>query len=413
MEQNIVRKGVMDMRKLSVGMLVLAPFLFGADVNQHPPIVIQSDQDFAGCGCVLSGSGSSADPYIIGPWSINDAPSAAVTIDGTILTKSFVLQNLTIAGNGKSSSTGIVLKNINGINAAVEGSQTVIQSVAIGILVSNSSYVTLDGGGANPNGPGIVNTGAGAINKNSIGAIDVETSTHITVRGWQLSANGVDGTPDWISLDPALANWGVGGVRFFGVTASTIDHNAANNCTSISYSLFNSSNNTVRYNTADYPFTMNFLVADGSSYNVLVNNVAGTADFIGYMVADPLPGTGTLAEFGPSHDNLLTNNISHNDGPTGTEIHSGVVPAFMGGFVVLNGTYNNTIQNNQHWASQGAGFAWAQAVPAPTAIGVATYPPPLHCNVTASEGGGGTGNLNGNIWTGNQFQTIDPCLPAH
>jgi hypothetical protein len=29
----------------------------------------------------------------------------------------------------------------------------------------------------------------------------------------------------------------------------------------------------------------------------------------------------------------------------------------------------------------------------------------------ASEGGGGVGNLNGNVWTGNAFHTIEPCLP--
>jgi len=54
-------------------------------------------------------------------------PFWAVTIDGTALTKSFVLQNLTIAGNGSNSATGIVLKNIHGISAAVVGSQTTIQ----------------------------------------------------------------------------------------------------------------------------------------------------------------------------------------------------------------------------------------------------------------------------------------------
>lgn len=81
--------------------------------------------------------------------------------------------------------------------------------------------------------------------------------------------------------------------------------------------------------------------------------------------------------------------------------------------VVLNGTYNNTIQNNQTWASSGSDLAWAQAVPdSNSAIGVQTYKPAQHCNVTASEDGGCISNLNGNVWTGNTFKTIDPCLPA-
>jgi hypothetical protein len=299
------------------------------------------------------------------------------------------------------------------ITAAVEGKQTSSPSKGVGILIKDSNYITLDGGGENPKGPGIGNNGAGTINKNVSGAVDVESSSHVIVRGWQLSANGTDNQPDWVTFDPSPSHWGIGGVRFFGVKNSMIDHNAANNCTDNSYSLFNSNYNTVSNNMADYPFTMNFLVTDGSSYNLLKNNVASTGDFFGFVVADPLPGTPTLATYGASHDNVVIGNISHTDGPTGNEVHSGVVPAFLGGFVVLNGTYNNQVLNNQDWASTGAGFAWAQAVPnSGTPIGVSIYPPTSHCNVTASEGGGGVGNLNGNVWSGNVYKTIDPCLPA-
>jgi len=384
---------------------------FAANVNAHAPIVIQSNADFAACGCVTAGSGTPADPYIIGPWSINKITGNGVLIDGTSLTKSFRIWNLTIAGNGSNSAVGILLKNINSVGASVAGAQTTIQAVGTGILVENSSGIVLDGGGANPSGAGITNF-AGTINHNLSGAIDVENSNQITVRGWQFSSNGQDHNPDWITLDPGLDKWGVGGVRLFGVNNSTIDHNAANNCTSISFSLFNSSGNTVTANTADYPFTMNFMVADGSSFNTIENNVASTGDFIGYMVADPLPGTWTLAKFGFSHDNVFSGNISHTDGPTGSEVKSGIVPAFLGGFVVLNGTYNNVMRNNQDWASTAGGFVWAQAVPGSTPIGVVNYAPPLHCNVTASDGGGGVTSHNGNIWSGNIFQIIDPCVPA-
>src|SRR5262249_26013202 len=146
-----------------------------------------------------------------------------------------------------------------------------------------------------------------------------------------------------------------------------------------------------------------FIVTDGSSYNTLQGNVASTGDFIGYMVADPLPGTWTLGLYGPSHHNILAGNISHTDGPTGTEVKSSSVPAFLGGFVVLNGTYNNTVVNNQDWASTGSGFAWAQVVPAATPIGVITYPSILHCNVTVSDNPI-PAPLNGNTWTGNTFK---------
>ena len=161
---------------------------------------------------------------------------------------------------------------------------------------------------------------------------------------------------------------------------------------------------------------MNFLVADGSSYNTLSGNVTGTADFVGIMVADPLPGTWTLATYGASHDNVIAGNVVHSGGPTGQERHANIVPAFVGGIVVLNGTYNNQIENNQAWSNTGADLTWAQAVPsATTPIGVVTMTVDrqvLHCNVTASEGGGGVQNLNGNIWVGNIARTVDPCIPA-
>ncbi len=278
------------------------------------------------------------------------------------------------------------------------------------------SLAPFHGAGENPSGPGIANTGAGTINKHLSGAVDVENSSHVTVKGWQMSASGSDIFPNWVTLDPGVGNWGVGGVRFFGVTNSTVDHNAINNCTSVSISLFHSSHNTVSDNACNYPLTMNFLVTDGSSYNTLVGNDASTGDFCGLTIADPLPGTPTLKKYGASHDNIVTDNLIHTDGPTGNELAAGVVPAFLGGVVVLNGTYNNMIVNNQGWASTGNDFVWAQAVPdSSSPIGVENTTSAsfwVHCNVTASEGGGGVSNLNGNVWKKNTFKAIDPCLPS-
>ena len=390
----------------------------GQNVNSHSPISIQSNSDFTNCACVMSGTGTSNNPYVIGPWAINTNGGVAVSINGSKLTASFILYNLKISGNSSGTDTGIILNNVNkggtqSIVANVSGVQSSIQNTGVAILVENSSYIVLDGNGENPNGPGIANTGAGTINTNESGAFDVENSSHITIKGWQISANGGDHSPDYIGLNPAVQYWGVGGVRFFNVTSSVIDHNSANNDTDLSYGLFNSSYNQVTYNTADYPFTHNILVTDGSSYNTISNNNTGTGDFFNIMIADPLPGSSTLKTYGASHDNVVSNNTSHSAGPTGNELTTNIVPAFLGGIVLLNGTYNNQILNNQSWANSGGDLVWAQAVPnSTTPIGIMTYPPTLYCNVTASEGGGGVGNLNGNVWKGNSYQVIAPCLPA-
>jgi parallel beta-helix repeat protein len=200
-------------------------------------------------------------------------------------------------------------------------------------------------------------------------------------------------------------------VRVFGSSNILIDHNAANNCTTVSFAVFNSSNNIISDNTADYPFTNNVLITDGSSFNTVSNNVFSTADFVGILIADPLPGSSTLGQFGPAHDNVIQGNVDHTDGPTGAERHSGVAPSFVGGIVILNGTYNNTIKNNLVSSSSGTDLAWAQAIPDPSSpIGVATEPPIIHCNVTVSEGGGGVANHNGNVWSGNTARKIDSCI---
>jgi hypothetical protein len=396
---------------LALTLSLVATATGGGSLPKHAPIHIASDADFTACGCVVSGNGSQATPYVIGPWSINNASGAAVTIDGSSLTKSFDLHNLTIAGNSMPDSEGIVLNHVNA--GSVSGSQTSIQTVGTGILVQNSANVTLDGGGGNGNGPGPGIKFPGAINHNSVGAIDVEHSSGITIRGWQLSADGADGVPDYVGFDPAIANWNVGGVRFFDVNNSTVDHNAANNDTSVSYSLFDSSYDTISNNTANYPFTTNVLITDGSSHDQVTGNAFSTGDFFGILIADPLPGTETLAIYGPTHDNLVEGNSDHSDGPTGTEIAAGEAPAFVGGIVVLNGTYDNTIKDNVAWSSAGGSLVWAQATPNPsTPIKVDIEPPIVHCNVTASERPGGFVNLNGNVWTGNSVHMQDACIPA-
>src|SRR5579859_4821790 len=186
---------------------VLLQLSSAQNVNSHSPITIQSNSDFANCTCVTGGMGTQANPFIIGPWAINTGGGVAVSVDGTNVTASFVLNNLKISGTSTGTDTGIVLNHINPngtqtIIAEVYGTQTSVQNANVAILVENSSHVVLDGAGENPNGNGITNS-AGTLNGNLSGAIDVENSSHISVKGWQLSANGLDKDPDYIGFNPA------------------------------------------------------------------------------------------------------------------------------------------------------------------------------------------------------------------
>jgi hypothetical protein len=120
-----------------------------------------------------------------------------------------------------------------------------------------------------------------------------------------------------------------------------------------------------------------------------------------------------LEKYGPTHDNLVQRNSDHSDGPTGTEIAAGEAPSFVGGIVVLNGTYNNTIKDNTAWSSAGGSLVWAQAIPDPSSsIGVQTEPPIVHCNVTVYDGQDPAPTLNGNSWAGNTVHAQDACIPA-
>jgi parallel beta-helix repeat protein len=236
-----------------------------AAARTHAPIVITSDAGFTSCGCVMSGAGSALDPYVIGPWSVSNPNGDGVFIDGSTLTKSFLLYDVTA---NKNAGNGITIKNVNqgsmtSISAEVYGAQTTANNDTWGVQIENSSGVILDGVGVSSKGPGVAASGFATANTNRLGGIDLENSSDVTVRGWQMNANGSDAAPDWITLDPSTEYWSGGALRMFGVTNSTIDHNAANNSSDGHFMLFDSDYNTISNNTGGYPYTMNFLLTDG------------------------------------------------------------------------------------------------------------------------------------------------------
>ena len=375
-------------------LLVSTGISFAANVNSIGPIHIDGDAGFAACGCAALVGGV----WTIGPWSISGAAGDGVLIEN--VTAPFLLRNMTVI---KSAGAGVHLNHVSGGGAVViAGTQTSLQNNRIGIVIENSTNLTVDGGGANPAGPGTVTSGqAGTINQNFLGAVNVENSSFVTVRGWQMSANGQDGIPDWVAFDPGTDHWSIGGVRFLNVSNSVIDHNSANNDTSISYSLWNSSHNSVTWNTGDYPFTVNLLLADGSSFNTVSANRLGTADFIGILVADPLPPSG----YGPTSGNIIANNTVHTSGPTGTEIKSGQAPDFTGGIVLLNSTSSNSVRSNLLWSNTGTDLKWAQETKDPSSrTGVRSYPNTAICNVPPFGP-----PFNGNVWVGNSFKSQDVC----
>jgi hypothetical protein len=79
-----------------------------AGMGGHAAITITSNADFSACGCVTSGNGTAASPFVIGPWSIA-APSGgtsgwSVKIDNTFSNICYTTTN--IAGLPPSDCKG-------------------------------------------------------------------------------------------------------------------------------------------------------------------------------------------------------------------------------------------------------------------------------------------------------------------
>ena len=88
------------------------------------PITITSNADFTGagsstgCACVTAGSGTAADPYVIGPWAIS-APSGAthgwgIQVDnsGGRVTDSFVIRGISINYTGVPFTSALLRAGI-------------------------------------------------------------------------------------------------------------------------------------------------------------------------------------------------------------------------------------------------------------------------------------------------------------
>jgi hypothetical protein len=64
---------------LVTGVLFALPAVpSSASTGAHAAITITADAGFAACGCVTSGNGTAASPYVIGPWSVA-APSGGTS----------------------------------------------------------------------------------------------------------------------------------------------------------------------------------------------------------------------------------------------------------------------------------------------------------------------------------------------
>src|SRR5258708_25939392 len=72
---------------LFTALFALPVTLAGTGTGAHAAITISSNADFSACGCVTSGDGTAANPFVIGPWALS-APSGGPTPRSAKMAKS-------------------------------------------------------------------------------------------------------------------------------------------------------------------------------------------------------------------------------------------------------------------------------------------------------------------------------------
>jgi parallel beta-helix repeat protein len=286
----------------------------------HSAITINSNADFTGCGCVTSGNGTAANPYIVGPWSIG-TPSGgsggwSVKVDNSKgnITAYFNIFGISSTYNDTSTTDPTIwLVNVH-TPTTISGNSadpTAGNDLGIGIELQNSSNVTVDGVDYNKgNGTGLYITG----------------SSNVTVDNNKFKATCVICSPHTGDAIYAVnsSNIGVG-------TGSDCPQSGP--CNDLTYEdgfgvyLLNTHDVVINEATASSNDTGGYVLDGSSTYNVTLEN-------------SDSDGTGNIC-------------ISYN----GQKVNTGYYTDLQGGLHLINGAHNNTITNDSFTANSGLSVA--------------------------------------------------------
>jgi hypothetical protein len=291
-----------------------------AGAGGHAAITITSNADFTTCGCVTSGDGSAANPFVIGPWAIS-APSGgtsgwSVKIDnsGGGITDYFDIFGISSTySDTNTTDPAIWLVNVHTATSITGNSAdpTGGNGLGIGIELDNSSNIAIDGVNYNKgNGTGVFINGSSnvSVNNSKLKATCVICSPHTGDGIYAVSSSNISiGTgadcPNSTPCDDVTYDDG------FGIYLQNTHDVVINNVTS-------DANDTGGY------------VLDGSStYNVTVQN--STAQ-----------GTGNIC-------------IKFN----GQKVNTGYFTDLQGGLHIINGAHDNTITGDNFTADTGLSVA--------------------------------------------------------
>jgi hypothetical protein len=270
----------------------------------HAAITITSNADFATCGCVTSGDGTPADPYVIGPWAI-PAPSGgtsgwSVKIDnsGGAITDYFNIAGISSTYTDTTTTDPTIW--LAGINTPTTISGASGNGLSVGIKLDNSSNIAIDGVSYNKgNGTGVYINGSSnvSINNSKFKATCNICSPH--------TGDGI------YAIGSSYLNIGTGA-----------DCPKATPC------------NDVTYDDGWGIYLLN-------THDVVINQATADANDTGGYVLD---GTGT-------YNVTLENSSSQGGGSIchtylGQKLYTGYDTDMQGGLHLVNGTHNDTIAND-------------------------------------------------------------------
>jgi len=298
--------------RLILGLLVLSTGVYGAATPlaasslpvPHAPILITKDGDFMMCGCVVSGDGSSANPFQIGPWKIDDLSSGfAVRIDNGKggITKFFNLVGITSnppLGAVDPKSAVISMTKVNRLTLVLD---TTANAAGIGVSIDQSSHIRIDGSNLNKM------LGHGHLVSNSSDIVVTNSKLKSEQSGMVL-ANSFNVK---IGADPACT--------------APLDCNDFTYDEAYALLILNSHDVLVEGLNANAADTAGIVLSGKNTYDVEVRFSRASAN-------------------GP---------ICHTMQPSGLRGHTGLEVDHNGGIVLINGAHDNDIHENTVQADTG------------------------------------------------------------
>jgi hypothetical protein len=297
-----MRRLLVLLSTLTAGVLFALPAVPGsAGTGGHAAITITSNADFGTCGCVTSGNGTAARPFVIGPWAIG-APSTggwSVKVDNSgAITDYFNIAGISSTYNDTTTTDPTIW--LVGVTTPTTISGASGNGLSIGIRLDNSSNISIDGVSYNKgNGTGVYISG----------------SSNVSINNSKFKATCNICTPHT-------------GDGIYAVNSSGLNIGTGAGCPR------NTPCNDVTYDDG-------FGIYLQDTHDVVINQATADANDTGGYVLD---GTGT-------YNVTLENSGSQGGGSIchtylGQKLNTGYTTDLQGGLHLINGTHDDTIAND-------------------------------------------------------------------